>query len=281
MHARGRDDAAEAAPREAAEAMAAEMEAMAGKLKEAVGRIGKREGVELGPIALSFQEDNAPGEEEEEEGEDGAEDPTEARQGMGTAYSETGMSTEEWRARYEKDGAVDLWVEEEFNAGSRLVGGRAAFLGREPGQGSGEGPGLDAAAATTYSVTIRGGNEDGSDIAFDAPDDRYLLFAAEAQGFQCPNACRNGCCTACTMRVVSGDVKQEQALGLSKKLREDGYVLTCVAFPRSDLVLEPVLEEEAYQRQFGAAFDEMATDPENAKFIERDDFALEIADCDE
>ena len=31
------------------------------------------------------------------------------------------MDTAEWRAKYEKDGAVDLWVEEEFNAGSRLV----------------------------------------------------------------------------------------------------------------------------------------------------------------
>jgi ferredoxin len=31
------------------------------------------------------------------------------------------LTTEEWRAKYEKDGTVDLWLEEEFNAGSRLV----------------------------------------------------------------------------------------------------------------------------------------------------------------
>ena len=31
------------------------------------------------------------------------------------------MTTEQWRSRYEQDGCVDLWVEEEFNAGSRLV----------------------------------------------------------------------------------------------------------------------------------------------------------------
>ena len=31
------------------------------------------------------------------------------------------LTTEEWREAYEKDGSVDLWVEEEFNAGSRLV----------------------------------------------------------------------------------------------------------------------------------------------------------------
>ena len=31
------------------------------------------------------------------------------------------MTTAEWRGKYEVDGLVDLWVEEEFNAGSRLV----------------------------------------------------------------------------------------------------------------------------------------------------------------
>lgn len=31
------------------------------------------------------------------------------------------MTTEEWRAKYEANGRVDLWVEEEFNSGSRLV----------------------------------------------------------------------------------------------------------------------------------------------------------------
>lgn len=32
------------------------------------------------------------------------------------------LTTEQWRAKYEnKDGAVDLWLEDEYNAGSRLV----------------------------------------------------------------------------------------------------------------------------------------------------------------
>ena len=31
------------------------------------------------------------------------------------------MSTDEWRRQFEADGAVDLWLEEEFNSGSRLV----------------------------------------------------------------------------------------------------------------------------------------------------------------
>ena len=31
------------------------------------------------------------------------------------------MTTDEWRAAYEQEGCVDLWVEEEFNSGSRLM----------------------------------------------------------------------------------------------------------------------------------------------------------------
>ena len=31
------------------------------------------------------------------------------------------MSTAEWREQHERDGRVDLWLEDEFNAGSRLV----------------------------------------------------------------------------------------------------------------------------------------------------------------
>lgn len=37
------------------------------------------------------------------------------------AQSIHSLTTEEWRRRYETDGYVDLWVVEEFNAGSRVV----------------------------------------------------------------------------------------------------------------------------------------------------------------
>ena len=39
----------------------------------------------------------------------------------GPIPSISSMTTAEWQAQYEKDGRVDLWMEEEFNSGSRLV----------------------------------------------------------------------------------------------------------------------------------------------------------------
>ena len=41
----------------------------------------------------------------------------------GQGVSIHSMTTEEWQQAHEADGYVDLWVEEEFNSGSRLVVG--------------------------------------------------------------------------------------------------------------------------------------------------------------
>ena len=72
-----------------------------------------------------------------------------------------------------------------------------------------------------------------------------------------------------------------QSLGISRELREAGYALMCVGYPRSDLVLETVPEDEVYDMQFGKHFAEMATNPHNVDYVERDDFAVEIANMDE
>ena len=87
-----------------------------------------------------------------------------------------------------------------------------------------------------------------------APEDRYILTTAEAQGKTLAFACRNGACTTCAVRVVSGEVYQPEAMGLSPKLREMGYALLCVSYARSDLQVETQDEDEVYELQFGRYF---------------------------
>ena len=200
------------------------------------------------------------------------------------------LSTAEWRARYEADGCVDLWVEEEFNAGSRLVGGRAAHWGGVPGAGSGEGRTGDP-AAPTHAIRILNPNT-GQDIVVAIPADRYILHEAEDQGLLLPYACRMGCCTACAVRVTEADgspssssssspaLLQPESLGIAAELRARGFALMCVARPTRAVTLTVADEDEVYDLQFGDAFAARATDPDGPG-VERDDFALEIANMDE
>jgi len=86
------------------------------------------------------------------------------------------------------------------------------------------------------------------------PEDRYILAFTENQGVELPFSCRNGACTACAVRVVSGEIYQPEAMGLSPKLREKGYALLCVSYARSDLEVETQDEDEVYELQFGRYF---------------------------
>jgi ferredoxin len=86
------------------------------------------------------------------------------------------------------------------------------------------------------------------------PEDRYILQTAENQGATLPFACRNGACTTCAVRVLSGTLHQPEAMGLSPALQQQGYALLCVSYPRSDLVVETQDEDEVYELQFGRYF---------------------------
>lgn len=88
----------------------------------------------------------------------------------------------------------------------------------------------------------------------EVPEDRYILHTAENQGADLPFACRNGACTTCAVRVISGDLTQPEAMGLSPDLRDRGYALLCVSYARSDLEVETQDEDEVYELQFGQYF---------------------------
>ncbi|MDX2214165.1 MAG: 2Fe-2S iron-sulfur cluster-binding protein [Oculatellaceae cyanobacterium bins.114] len=86
------------------------------------------------------------------------------------------------------------------------------------------------------------------------PADRYILQTAEQQGTDLPFSCRNGACTSCAVRVVSGEIDQPEAMGLSRELQAQGYALLCVSYPRSDLEVATQDEDEVYELQFGRYF---------------------------
>ena len=104
-----------------------------------------------------------------------------------------------------------------------------------------------------YQITIRDRNT-GETHTVEVPEDRYILQTAEKQDTPLPFSCRNGACTTCAVKIISGEIYQPEAMGLSPKLKEQGYALLCVSYPRSDLVVETQDEDEVYELQFGRYF---------------------------
>lgn len=72
-------------------------------------------GLSLGPISLSFGDDFSSKQDSKTPADTGAGMESDQR-----GESISSMTNEEWQQKYEVDGCVDLWMEEEFNAGSRL-----------------------------------------------------------------------------------------------------------------------------------------------------------------
>ena len=104
-----------------------------------------------------------------------------------------------------------------------------------------------------YQITVSD-RQRGETYRAAVPADQYILQSLEKQGYSLPFSCRNGACTTCAVRVLSGKIHQPEAMGLSPQLREKGYALLCVSFPRSDLQVETQDEDEVYELQFGRYF---------------------------
>lgn len=86
------------------------------------------------------------------------------------------------------------------------------------------------------------------DQTIDIADDEYILDIAEEHHIPVPSACRQGGCSTCIARLVSGDVDQSEQKFLDLAEIGQGYTVTCVAYPRSNCVLETHQEQALYQK---------------------------------
>ena len=80
-------------------------------------------------------------------------------------------------------------------------------------------------------------------------DKQTILKRCIEEGIAQEFSCRVGMCLACSAKIIEGDVTQPAARGLTDEERE-GYALTCMARPQSDLKLDrgkypPSIENDA------------------------------------
>jgi ferredoxin len=101
----------------------------------------------------------------------------------------------------------------------------------------------------TYTVEIL---HQGKTHTLQVAENETILSVADATpDLDLPSSCNAGVCTTCAGQISQGTVDQTDGMGVSPDLQKQGYVLLCVAYPRSDLKIETGKEDIVYQLQFG------------------------------
>lgn len=88
-------------------------------------------------------------------------------------------------------------------------------------------------SAAGYQVQF----EEGGNV-FTAGPEEALLHAAARAGIELPSSCRNGTCRTCMCQLVRGEVSYRiRWPGLLPEEKAAGWILPCIAYAQSDLVL--------------------------------------------
>lgn len=76
-------------------------------------------------------------------------------------------------------------------------------------------------------------------VTIEVPENKSILEAAEEAGLDLPYQCRMGVCgVCCAMREDDCDVDQLEGMFLSDSEKEEGYILTCIGKPLSDMRIQ-------------------------------------------
>ena len=99
----------------------------------------------------------------------------------------------------------------------------------------------------SYQVTLKNRN-----ISLKVNSAQTIYEAALKAGVQLPIGCNYGGCITCAAKLVAGKVRQPGASALNRRQSKAGFILLCVAKPKTDCIVEEGVEshEGLFQNPF-------------------------------
>ena len=98
----------------------------------------------------------------------------------------------------------------------------------------------------TITIANRG------NAVYEVDGKRPLLNSLREKGVDLPYGCKYGGCITCAAKLIDGEVNQKAQVALNNRQINDGYVILCVARPRSDCTFEIGVEshDKLYRNPF-------------------------------
>ena len=99
-----------------------------------------------------------------------------------------------------------------------------------------------------HKVTIK----NRKNAIFQVEGNRPLLDSLRDQGVDLPYGCKYGGCITWAAKLISGKVDQRRQVALNNRQINDGYIILCVARPKSDCTLQIGVEshDKLYRNPF-------------------------------
>ena len=87
---------------------------------------------------------------------------------------------------------------------------------------------------------------------FKVSDRKPLLQELRTQGLDLPYGCEYGGCITCAAKLIKGEINQRSQVALNNRQINEGYIVLCVAKPKTDCEIEIGVEshDKLYRNPF-------------------------------